>query len=91
MQTTFILKDMANQVYIELAAMSPLDACLELTKWANDTFKHCVKVKHGNGTFGDRVRWNQVMRDVVSGDAKLALKFESRRGYKLITCERAPA
>lgn len=88
MQTTFILKNISEQAYSDLAAMEPLDACLKLTKWANGDLKHCVKVKHGNGTFGDRVRWNQVMRDVGDGKVKLAIKVEPRRGYKLITCKR---
>ena len=43
-----------------------------------------VSLKIGNGSFRDKVEWNQLFRD--SRD-KISATIEPRRGYKLITFE----
>lgn len=43
-----------------------------------------VSLKIGNGSFRDRVEWNQLFRD--SRD-KMRATIEPRKGYKLVTFE----
>ena len=45
-----------------------------------------VSVKIGNGSFRDKVEWNQAMRDATRKE-RMTAKIEPRRGYRLITFE----
>lgn len=82
MQTTFIVKNITQDCIENIAAMNAAEAYEQLIKWAFGDLKHCVSVKYGNGTFGDRVRWNGIVREHAE---KIAFKIEPRKGYKLVT------
>jgi hypothetical protein len=45
-----------------------------------------VTMKVGNGSFRDKVEWNQAMRDATRKE-RMTAKIELRRGYRLITFE----
>lgn len=85
MQTTFIVRNLTPEALSEICAMEPNAAYLKLFKWAVGDLRHCVDVKHGTGSFGDRVRWNGIVRD----GKPLSFKMEPRRGYKLFTFSEA--
>lgn len=84
MRTTFTIKNITEDMLARVAAMPPADAHAQLTKWAFGDLKHCVSQQCGpSGSFGDRVRWNSV----VKAGAIKAFRIEPRRGYKLATFE----
>jgi hypothetical protein len=43
-------------------------------------------VKIGNGSFRDKVEWNQAMRDATRKE-RMTAKIEPRKGYRLVTFE----
>lgn len=85
MQTTFILKNIVDEMVTQVAALPSIEAHNKLEKWAFGDLKHCVSQKCGSGHFRDRVEWNGIMRDVKSGTKTLRHKVEPRKGYKLVT------
>lgn len=85
MKTTFIIRDLPEDMIARISGDDTRAAYDHLCKWALGDLRHCVSVKHGSGTFGDRVRWNSIVRD---GRA-LKRTIEPRRGYKLATFEPA--
>ncbi|AKR54341.1 hypothetical protein XM25_00680 [Devosia sp. H5989] len=82
MKVTFTIKNLTDNAYAELAAMSDADRFAKLTKWAFGDMRHCVSQKIGSGQFRDRVELNQIMR---RQDVRFNYKIEPRRGYKLAT------
>jgi len=84
MHTTFVLRNLTDDALARVAAMAPSDAHTQLAAWAFGDLKHCVTQKCGSSnSFGDRVRWNSV----VKANAIRSFKIEPRRGYKLATFE----
>lgn len=81
MQTTFIVKDLPDDMLGGVMAMNPREAHDKLTKWALGDLKHCVSVKYGRGSFGCRVDWNGLLKR----DKPMTFSIGPRKGYKLIT------
>ena len=87
MKTTFILKNLVDELVNPLSFMAPIEAHEKLTKWAFGDLKHCISQKCGSGQFRDRVEWNAVIRDVKSGAKSMRHSIEPRKGYKLVIFE----
>lgn len=83
MQTTFIVKNLTDATMADLTAMEPRTMHDKLAKWAFGDLRHCVSVKYGRGSFGDRVDWNGKMK----AGAPITARIESRKGYRLVTFE----
>lgn len=83
MQTTFIVKNLTDDTLATLAAMEPRAMHDKLAKWAFGDLRHCVSVKYGRGSFGDRVAWNGKMK----ANAAITARIEPRKGYRLVTFE----
>lgn len=90
MKATAIIRDMSDQfwngfgdsipAFLSRTALSQFQRVEILTH----EMPRNVSLKIGNGSFRDRVEWNQLFRD--SRD-KISATIEPRRGYKLITFE----
>lgn len=80
MKCTIILQNLTDAFYEELALYMPK------TKWnrINNLSKqlpHCISIKIGNGSFRDKVEFNNMLRHKKD----IEFKLEPRRGYKLAT------
>ena len=90
MKATAIIRDMSDQfwngfgdsipAFLSRSALSQFQRVEILIHEMPSNFS----LKIGNGSFRDRVEWNQLMRGNL--DAMTAT-IEPRRGYKLITFE----
>jgi competence transcription factor ComK len=65
---------------VELLAKNPQEIYDKLTKISHDN-NEGITCKIGNGSFRDKVEWNQIMRTSVLP----APVVSKRRGYQLIT------
>ena len=90
MKTTAIVRDLSDQFWNgfgdsipSFLAQSPREKLKNIEKLSADMPRN-VTLKVGNGSFRDRVDWNQLMRGNL--DAMTAT-IEPRKGYKLITFE----
>ena len=90
MKTTAIFRDLSEQFWNgfgelipAFAAQSPLAQFQRAETLAHEMPRN-VSLKIGNGSFRDRMEWNQLLRD--SRD-KISATIEPRKGYKLITFE----
>lgn len=83
MQVTFIIRNLTDAAFAELAALSDDARFDKLHKWAFGDLRHCVSVKFGaSDAFRDRVDFNTRRK---SGAPFTSFKLEPRRGYKLAT------
>lgn len=82
-QTTYIIRNLSDDMLANIATMAPRDLLAKLERWAWGDLRHCVTVKYGSGAFGDRVTWNSI----VKSEKPLKFKIEPRKGYKLVTFE----
>lgn len=90
MKATAIIRDLSDQFWNgfgdsipSFLAQSPRDKLKTIEKLCADMPRN-FSLKIGNGSFRDKVEWNQLMRGNL--DAMTAT-IEPRRGYKLITFE----
>ena len=90
MKSTAIFRDLSEQFWNgfgesipAFTAQSPLAQFQRAETLAHEMPRN-VSLKIGNGSFRDRVEWNQLFRD--SRDKMLAM-IEPRKGYKLVTFE----
>jgi hypothetical protein len=90
MKATAIIRDLSDQFWNgfgdsipSFLAQSPLAQFQSAERLAHEMPRN-VSLKIGNGSFRDKVEWNQLFRD--SRD-KITATIEPRRGYKLITFE----
>ena len=65
---------------VELLAKTPQEIYNKLTKISYDN-NYGITCKIGNGSFRDKVEWNQIMRTAIVP----APVVGKRRGYQLIT------
>jgi hypothetical protein len=85
MKATAILRDFSDVFYNgghgipSFLALSPMERFEKLVSMGNEQ----VPVRCGNGSFRDRVEFNQLRR----GPCSVTCKIEPRRGYKLATFE----
>ncbi len=86
MRVTFILKNLTDDAYATLDALSDEDRFAKLTKWAFGDLKHCVSQKIGpSNSFRDRCDLNDIMK---RNTPRFEIyKLEPRKGYKLATFE----
>lgn len=85
MKVTFTIKDITDWGYNQIETAENDEARFNhLKKWAIGDLRHCVKMKVGNGSFGDKVDLNGLIR---RGGVVRSYKLEPRRGYKLATFE----
>ena len=90
MKATAIIRDLSDQFWNGFGesipaflSQSPLAQFQSAERLAHEMPRN-VTLKIGNGSFRDKVEWNQLFRD--SRD-KISATIEPRRGYKLITFE----
>jgi hypothetical protein len=88
MRVTFILKDLSESFFeggfysIGLNNLNDFEKFFFLKdRAARKELKITSKI--GNGSFRDKVEFNQILRD--NKYQKLEYKIEPRRGYKLVT------
>lgn len=85
MKVTFILKNLTDEFFegtpsgsiVGLMSMSDAEKLKKLLTHQTDS----IKLKIGNGSFRDRVEFNQILRAPRS----LSFRLEPRRGYRLAT------
>ena len=86
MKITFILKDLTEAFYeggtysIGLKRLNDFEKFLFLLYYARNNY-FGITCKIGNGSFRDKVEFNQTMRK----NYILSFSLEPRRGYKLAT------
>jgi len=92
MKITAIFRDLSDQFWNGFGDsipaflnLSPL-AQFERAQFLAHEMPRNVSVKIGNGSFRDKVEWNQAMRDAKRKE-RMTAKIELRRGYRLITFE----
>lgn len=88
MKTTAIFRDLSDQFWNGFGELipaflsqSPLAQFQQAERLAHEMPRN-VSLKIGNGSFRDKVEWNQLFRD--SRD-KISATIEPRKGYKLVT------
>jgi hypothetical protein len=92
MKITAIFRDLSDEFWHGFGDsipaflnLSPLAQFERAQSLANKMPRN-VSVKIGNGSFRDRVEWNQAMRDATRKE-RMKAKIEPRRGYRLFTFE----
>jgi hypothetical protein len=92
MKITAIFRDLSDQFWNGFGDsipaflnLSPLAQFQRAELLAHEMPRN-VSVKIGNGSFREKVEWNQAMRDVTRKE-RMTSKIEPRRGYRLITFE----
>lgn len=90
MKSTAIFRDLSDQFWNgfgesipAFTAQSPLAQFQSAERLAHEMPRN-VSLKIGNGSFRDKVEWNQLFRD--SRD-KISATIKPRKGYKLVTFE----
>lgn len=90
MKSTAIFRDLSEQFWNGFGdsipaflSQSPLAQFQAAERLAHEMPRN-VSLKIGNGSFRDRVEWNQLFRD--SRD-KISATIEPRKGYNLVTFE----
>ena len=92
MKITAIFRDLSDQFWNGFGESIPsflnLSPCAQFERAQVLAHKmpSNVSVKIGNGSFRDKVEWNQAMRDQTRID-RMTAKIEPRKGYKLVTWE----
>jgi hypothetical protein len=92
MKITVIFRDLSDQFWNGFGDSIPAflnlspPAQFERAQHLAHEMPRNVSLKIGNGSFRDKVEWNQAMRDAPR-TARMAAKIEPRKGYRLITFE----
>ncbi len=73
-------RTIAENWIVELLTKNPQEVYDNLTKISYDNNEGITR-KIGNGSFGDKVEWNQIMRTATIPSPLVS----KRRGYQLIT------
>jgi hypothetical protein len=92
MKITVIVRDLSDAFWNgngdlipSFLSQSPVDRLDRLTRLSVDLPRN-ISIKVGNGSFRDKVDWNQAMRDATRKE-RMTAKIEPRRGYRLVTFE----
>jgi hypothetical protein len=92
MKITVIVRDLSDAFWSgngdlipSFLAQSAIDRLDRLTRLSVDLPRN-ISIKVGNGSFRDKVDWNQAMRDATRKE-RMTAKIEPRRGYRLVTFE----
>lgn len=84
MKVTFTIKNLSEDLLQRIQDGDHETRWETLKRWATGDLKHLVKMKVGNGSFGDKVDLN----GIVKRGGKIATSsIAPRRGYKLATFE----
>lgn len=81
MKCTVILHNLTDAFYEELALYFPKTKWNKINKLAPQLSPGCISIKIGNGSFRDKVEFNNMFRH----KKEIEYKLEPRKGYKLAT------